>query len=111
MVVTKRSKLSLCQFLGLFNNDVVLVLLEKHGVSCDGFTQMEIADVLSKVDQDAFESVLDECVRTNGDLRNQVSPRYRFDERWGDLIKCLLLDGYKIEDCSLSRIEPFIEAY
>jgi len=111
MVVTKRTKMSLCQFLGLFNYDVILVLLEKHGISCDGFTQIEIADTLSTADQGAFGSVLDECVRTNGDLRSQVSPKYRFDERWGDLKKCLLLDGYKIEGCRLNRIEPFIEAY
>jgi len=44
MVVTKRTKLSLCQFLGLFDYGVVQVLLEKYDFSCSGFTQIEVAD-------------------------------------------------------------------
>jgi hypothetical protein len=84
MIVTKRTKLSLCQLLDLFDQDVVHVLLEKHDIPHCGCSQTEISAVLSDLDQRTIESLIDEVVRTNGDLRNRVSPRYRFDERWGN---------------------------
>lgn len=110
MIVTKRTKLSLCQFLGLFDQDVVHVLLEKHGITLWGYSQTEISEVLSEADQGSIESLIDELVRTNGDLRNRVSPRYRFDERWNDFEKCLLLDGFKVEEKTILRLEPVIES-
>ena len=110
MIVTKRTKLSLCQFLDLFEQDVVHVLLEKHGIAIWGYSQIEISEVLSEADHGAVESLIDELVRTNGDLRNRVSPRYRFDERWNDFQKCLLLDGFKIEEKTIRSLEPIIES-
>ncbi|NQT10603.1 MAG: hypothetical protein HQ573_05480 [Desulfobacteraceae bacterium] len=110
MVVTKRTKLSLCQFLDLFIQDVVQVLLDKYDISCWGLSQTELGEALFGADHSSIESLIDEIVRTNGDLRNRVSPRYRFDERWSDFKKCLLLDGYKVEENEIIRIEPFIEA-
>jgi hypothetical protein len=110
MIVTKRTKLSLCQFLDLFEQDVVHVLLEKHGITACGFSQTEISKVLSEADHGSIESLIDELVRTNGDLRNRVSPRYRFDERWNDFQKCLLLDGFKVEEKTILRLEPVIES-
>lgn len=110
MIVTKRTKLSLCQFLDLFEQDVVHVLLEKHGMTTWGYSQTEIGEVLSEADKSSVESFIDEVVSTNGDLRNRVSPRYRFDERWKDFEKCLLLDGFKIEEKTILRLEPVIES-
>ena len=110
MIVTKRTKLSLCQFLDLFDQDVVHILLEKHDITAWGYSQIEISSVLSEADQSSIETLIDEIVRTNGDLRNRVSPRYRFDERWSDFEKCLLLDGFRIEKNKILRIEPFIES-
>lgn len=109
MIVTKRTKLSLCQFLDLFDQDVLHVLLEKHGITAWGYSQTEISEVLSDADQGSIETLIDEVVRTNGDLRNRVSPRYRFDERWSDFEKCLLLDGFKIQEKEIQTIEPVIE--
>ncbi len=110
MIVTKRTKLSLCQFLDLFEQDVVHILLEKHGITPWGYSQTEISGVLSEADHDSIESLIDELIRTNGDLRNRVSPRYRFDERWNDFLKCLLLDGFKVEEKTILRLEPVIES-
>ncbi len=110
MIITKRTKLSLCQFLDLFEQDVVHVLLEKHGMSAWGYSQTEIGEVLSEADKTSIETLIDEIVSTNGDLRNRVSPRYRFDERWQDFEKCLLLDGFKIKEKTLLRLEPVIES-
>ena len=109
MIVTNRTKLSLCQFLDLFDQDVLHVLLEKHGITVWGYSQTEIREVLVGANQDSLDTLIDEIVRTKGDLRNRVSPRYRFDERWGDFEKCLLLDGFKIQEKEIQAIEPVIE--
>jgi hypothetical protein len=37
------------------------------------------------------------------------NPRYRYEQRWDDLIRCLLLNGYKVDDGSLVSIDPLIE--
>jgi hypothetical protein len=110
MIVTKRTKLSLSQFLDLFGQDVVTVLLDKYDISTWGFNQTEIAETLVEVDSDSFGALVDELVRTSGDLRNRVSPRYRFDERWSDFEKCLLLDGFRLEEKEIIRVEPVIDA-
>jgi len=110
MTVTKRTRFSLCQFLDLFDQDVVHVLLEKHGITTWGYSQTEISNALSEADQGSIETLIDEVVRTKGDLRNRVSPRCRFDERWSDFSKCLLLDGFKIQEKEILTLEPVIEA-
>lgn len=110
MIITKRTKLSLCQFLVLFGQDVLSILLEKHEISIWGFSQIEIRDAFYEANLNSLETLIDEVVRTNGDLRNRVNPRYRFDERWKDLVKCLLLDGFKVENNEIIRIEPLIES-
>jgi hypothetical protein len=51
MIVTKRTKLSLCQFLDLFEQDVVHVLLEKYGVTIWSYSQTEISEVVSNAEQ------------------------------------------------------------
>ncbi len=57
-------------------------------------------------------SLLGEIVRTHGGLRYGVSPRYRFDERWSDLVRCLELDGYRVdwESCTIWPLDPTIAA-
>jgi len=95
--------------LNLFDQDVVHVLLEKHGITAWGYSQTEISEVLSEADRGSIETLIDEVVRTNGDLRNRVSPRYRFDERWSDFEKCLLLDGFKVQEKEILTLEPVIE--
>ena len=109
MIVTKRTKFSLCQLLDLFDQDVVHVLLEKHGIRVWGYSQTDLSEALSEADQGSIETLIGEVVRTNGDLRNRVSPRYRFDERWSDFEKCLLLDGFKIQENQILTLEPVIE--
>lgn len=110
MIVTKRTKLSLCQLLGLFEKNEVNILLEKHDISTLGYSQAEIGGALSDANQGSIESLIDEVVSTNGDLSNRVSPRYRFKERWDDFKKCLLLDGFKVEEKTILRLEPAIES-
>ncbi len=112
MVLTKRTKYSLAQFLDLFDVAVGHTLLKKYDISWGwggGYNQVAISDILLGTDNASLGRLFEEIVATYGDLRNRVSPRYRFDERWIDLTKCLLLDGYRVEKSSITRIEPFLE--
>jgi hypothetical protein len=48
-------------------------------------------------------------------LRNEVSPKYLYDERWTDLLRCLLLDGYHVtgdysSGYAVGALDPTIEA-
>jgi len=110
MILTKRTKLSLYQFLGLFSHDTVEALLGKYDISFWNYNQSELIEILLAADQDSIYFLIDEIVRTNGYLRSHVSPKYNFDERWKDLERCLLLDGYRVKEKEIIRIEPFIEA-
>ena len=109
MVITKRTKLSLSQLLDLFNPNVVHVILDKYDISCRGYRQIEVSRALSDANQLSIGGFVEEIIETRGDLRNRVTPRYRFDERWQDLEKCLLLDGYRIEGNSITKVDPVIE--
>jgi len=84
------------------------VLLEKHAISFWGSDLTEIYSALSEADHFSIESLINELVGTKGDLRNRVTPRYRFDERWDDFEKCLLLDGYGFADGCVVSLEPLI---
>jgi hypothetical protein len=69
---------------------------------------MRLRDALTRIGRQEALSLLDEVARTEGDLRNRVAPRYRFDERWADLAKCLLLDGYLLGDKRFTPTDPSI---
>lgn len=74
------------------------------GVELNHFRQ-----VIRGATQEQLHSLLGEIARTRGDLRNQVTPRYRFDERWEDLQLCLRLDGYIVNQNGVVPVDPTIE--
>lgn len=113
-MVTARTKLSLCQFLSLLSPGFIRASLRKHEIPTRNWFPVEdIVDVVSEfifsATADQLHSLLDEILHTQGDLRNRISPRYRYDERWVDLERCLELDGYRIEGQALHAIDPTIE--
>ena len=103
MNLSRRSRLSLCQFLDLFDSDALVVLFEKYGLRPNELSNewggasatAAIRQAVLKASGEQIGSVLGEALRTHGALRYQISPRYRFDERWNDLLLCLELDGYR----------------
>lgn len=107
-----RTLASLAQLLSLFPSQTAVVLLSKHGLRISVETGRELFDINNALRDQAqlagCLSVLDEVVRTNGDLSNQVKPRYRFTERYDDLKRCLLLDGFLIRERELVPIDPSI---
>ena len=102
MNISQRSKLSLVQFLTLFDRDMLIVLFEKYGVPAENPSEWSGATLTAAVRDAVFgasgaqlSNVLGEVLRTNRTLRHNISPHYRFDERWNDLLLCLELDGYR----------------
>ena len=108
-MISERSKLSLCQFLDLQPRPSLGVLLRKHGMNGEVYDLDGLAAIIQVTPPDQLSSLLSEVIRTKGDLRNQVTPRYRYDERWDDLVLCLFLDGYKVEGDQLVTVDPTIE--
>jgi hypothetical protein len=118
-MVGTRTLHSLAQFLELLDSELVAVLLQKHrlyGSEVDhalqytyrtGFLTALLASLRAGGESE-ISTLLDELVRTSSDLRNRVSPRYRFDQRFDDLERCLQLDGYVIAKGKLVPIDPTI---
>ena len=117
MNLSRRSKLSLCQFLGLFERDHISLLLEKYGLGTSYPERSDVAqirDAIQCASDEQIGEVLDEVLRTLRALRSEIDPKYRFDQKWNDLLLCLELDGYRLDDNgdetgSFVPIEPKIE--
>jgi hypothetical protein len=109
-----RTRLSLCQFLLLQDGWWLSLLLEKHGIMLGtGGSSIELGGFKRSIEgasQDLILALASEILRTRGDLRTRVSPRYTFDERWDDLQLCFRLDGYVVREATLIPIDPTIEA-
>ena len=101
MNLSSRSKLSLCQFLLLFRRTSLRLLLDKHGIP-HGIEEEYVGDATAALTESVCEAasatqlgnLVQEIARTGRTLRCEVEPRYRFDQRWEDLLLCLELDGY-----------------
>lgn len=111
-MLSLRSLASLAQLLGLFDPQIPLVLFAKHGLRLsmeDGAELLSIRDALwDEATSPRSLALLEEVVRTNGELSNRITPRYRFSERFDDLVRCLALDGYLVEDKTIVPLDPSI---
>ena len=100
MNLTQRSKYSLCQFLTLFEYDKLVLLIEKYGLSIirrwhrDQIDGVAVKNAVFQASDPQLENLIQELARTQDSMRSEVSPRYRFDERWEDFCLCLEIDGY-----------------
>lgn len=112
MVLTNRTKLSLCQLLDLISNSKLNVLLRKHNIfiESDFFDLREIENALFETSKESIGSLIHEIASTKGYLKKQVTTVYVFEERWKDFEKCLMLDGYRIDQDTLIRIEPLFDS-
>jgi hypothetical protein len=110
-MIGMRTRLSLAQFLALQDSSVSTVLLAKY----DAHTYIPhkqplpgLVEAMEALDPRQLQMILTEVVCTNGDLRAPISPKHRFEERWADLVKCLLLDGYVVDQKRLVVTDPSI---
>ena len=104
MLLNKRTKISLSQLLEIFEYDWINVIFEKYSLPNHCQNIIDIKKILIKND---INLLIKEIVSTQKDLRSRISPKYKFEERWEDFAKCLLLDGYKITDTNtIISVEP-----
>lgn len=107
-----RSRLSLCQLLARATQIKLAVLFEKHGLEVHQFigsysTLQLVRDLIGYQADDAeVNAVLNEVLRTKGDW---IDGWEENDERWQDFLRCVELDGYRIDGEMLVPIEPQIE--
>ncbi|MBV5277576.1 MAG: hypothetical protein J0647_00745 [Campylobacteraceae bacterium] len=107
MVLSNRTKISLIQFLGLFELSDTNLMFEKYSMD-DNCTNID--DIKKSImTSSTLDNLLSEIISTKQELRSKISPKYRFDERWDDFAKCLFLDGYKIVGAKLVTLEPTID--
>ncbi len=114
-MISQRTRLSLCLYLEMQGASVAAVLLEKHGLQLtDNGTLVEMIKVsLSLATPQQIQSILEEVVGTEAYLSanfsdlayGHVSP---YNQRWNDLVRCLELDGYRVEDNELIPIDPTV---
>ncbi len=106
MNLTNRTKISLVQLLDIFEKTQINILFEKYSINIDS---RNIEYIKKVVLSNTMQELIKEIISTKQTLRNKISPKYIFDERWSDFEKCLFLDGYKVESNSLISIEPTID--
>jgi hypothetical protein len=109
MPLSRRSRLSLAQYLTLQPDDPLDVLLKKYDLPHGWPPSENIGQLCTQAEEHALLAVLDEVSRTSGDLRSHVNPKYQYDERASDLVRCLELDGYRLTRDGLQQIEPTLE--
>lgn len=110
-MIGSRTRYSLAQFLELQETDFVVVLVSKHGIGIsigNGSVLIDLIGCLRSASDEQMLSLVEEIARTNGDLRSRVNPKYRYDERFSDLCRCLQLDGYLLEGKTLTQTDPSI---
>lgn len=107
MILNLRTKISLSQLLEIFEYTWINTLFEKYSLphNCQ-----DISDIKKIVITKNIIPLIQEVVSTKRELRSRISPKYKFEDRWDDLEKCLLLDGYKInKNHTITSIEPSVD--
>jgi len=111
-MVGLRTRLSLGQLLERYEPHVASTLLSKHAgmpvyLSPGSIFAQELMQSMQMLGGEAFMSLLQEVIATQGELRQRLKPHYVFDERFRDLTQCLRLDGYEVtQQRALVRLDP-----
>jgi hypothetical protein len=107
MNLSKRTKLTLSQLISLFDSNNLRILLDKYNIT----TRSNVIDqIILKTDNETISNIFEEIVRRMDDFRySTLYAECIFDSRLDELKLCLLLDGFKIENNIITRIEPTID--
>jgi hypothetical protein len=94
-----RTLISLSQFLDLQEDSTIALMFQKCGIQTPR-SGMIIPNViftwLKACGAAQINELVDEIFHSTRMLRAAVNPKYLYEERWTDLERCLLLDGYRI---------------
>jgi hypothetical protein len=110
MQISRRTKISLSQLLGVIDKPIISIILDKYGLDESSVsTVVNIRDEITSSPMNELTDLVLEIISTGKTLRNSATPRYKYDEQFEEFRKSLLLDGYKIEDKSISALDPNYE--
>ena len=87
MNFTNRTKLSLTQFLDIFEKSQIKILFEKYSIFSNC---RNIEDIKHAVLSNNLQELIKELIFAKQTFRNKINPKYTFEERWSDFEKCLL---------------------
>jgi hypothetical protein len=123
-MIGTRTQISLAQYLQRQSASFINLLFDKHGVG-DAWMEWEtwsegdqrdqrLTGFLCQLQPDTLLRVLAEVVATEADLRDRVVNQWgdgagAYDARWRDLVQCLLLDGYAVENHRLVALDPAVQ--
>lgn len=108
-MISRRTRLSLVQLLADQDEGAVAILLAKYGADLPyrgSFVVEGLRHVVETLAAEPALSLAGEVVATRNALRHSISPKHRFDERFFDFERCLLLDGYVVAERVLRRTDP-----
>lgn len=107
MQVSRRTKFSLAQLLSVVERPTVYVLFDNFGFSTQLVSSPEgISNEITSADNQTITDLIIEVIETSRTLRNDTSPKYKFDDQFSILEKSLLLDGYLTENKSIKALDP-----
>ena len=119
-MLSSRTLISLSQFLGLQNHESNELVLHKCGIAAHrtgsrATTVNQLFTWLRAASASQVDDLVYEILHSTRLLRDAVYPKYLYDERWADLERCLLLDGYQVtgdyrDGYKLVAIDPTIAA-
>jgi hypothetical protein len=112
-MISQRTRLSLVQLLALQDEAAVAILLAKYGADMryrGSFFAEGLREAEQALPPEQALSLAAEAVATRSALRQPISPKPPFDERFADFERCLLLDGYAVVDCTLRRTDPSLDS-
>ena len=108
-MISQRTRLSLVQLLAEQDQGAVATLLAKYGADMPyrgSFFAEGLRQAVQEMPGEQALSLAAEGVATRSALRHPITPKIRFDERFADFERCLLLDGYAVVDRALRRTDP-----
>ena len=116
MKLSKRSKMSLCQFLRDFRRSDLALLLEKHGLStCEFDDQPDfpsrayaLRDTINQASDSQVEELVQELARKHDSMHTGVFGRRWNEQAWKELCLYLKLDGYMMEQDECREVGRFI---
>jgi len=106
MIISKRTKLSISQFMGLLKTQTISTLMDKHDIDCESdtdhndnkrYNQLILQQSILQADNKSIKNLLEEILTTENYLEESSNSKSGFYERLIDLKKCLLLDGLELE--------------
>ena len=116
-MISNQVKLSLFQLISKFEVSESVALIQKHvNITCldeyyepTSHFKKELKNIIVELNSEKIINIIKEILQSKRSFKKAVAPLYLFEERWEELRRCLLLNGLKIENKELIRVEPEIE--